>query len=73
MQSTLKRCLFLSAIIAGIAIDGFASPAQSELLSLVPASAQIVAGIEDPHNPISTAACFWSRIATVSISLTGWR
>ena len=53
MQSTLKRWLFLSAIIAGIAIHGFASPAQSELLSLVPASAQIVAGIEDPHNPNS--------------------
>jgi hypothetical protein len=53
MLSTLRRCSYAAALIAGFAMHGFASPAQSKLLSLVPAGAQIVAGIEDPHNPAS--------------------
>ncbi|QNI32720.1 hypothetical protein H7849_01510 [Alloacidobacterium dinghuense] len=39
------------ALIVALPIHGFASPLDSNLLPLVPAGAQIVAGIEDPHNP----------------------
>lgn len=44
--------LFTFVLIAG-AVAGWASPANSKLLALVPEGAQIVAGIEDPHNPAS--------------------
>jgi hypothetical protein len=40
-------------LIAG-AVAGWASPASSKLLALVPDGAQIVAGIEDPHSPTSS-------------------
>ncbi len=40
-------------LIAG-SVSGWASPASSKLLALVPERAQIVAGIEDPHNPASS-------------------
>jgi hypothetical protein len=53
MLSTLRRSSYAVALMAGFAMHGFASPAQSKLLSLVPAGAEIVAGIEDPHNPNS--------------------
>ncbi len=45
--------LVVFVLIAG-AVAGWASPASSKLLALVPDGAQIVAGIEDPHNPISS-------------------
>jgi len=35
-------------------VVGWASPIDSKLIALVPEGAQIVAGIEDPHNPAST-------------------
>ncbi len=53
MLSTLRRSFYAAALMACFAMHGFASPAQSKLLSLVPAGAEIVAGIEDPHNPAS--------------------
>jgi hypothetical protein len=47
----LNRFLFASLLIAASPIHGFASPAQSKLLPLIPRESQIVAGIEDPRNP----------------------
>jgi hypothetical protein len=51
MLSTLKSYSSVAVLMAGIAMRGFASPAESKLLSLVPAESEIVAGIEDPQNP----------------------
>lgn len=45
--------VFAFVLITG-AVVGWASPASSKLLALVPDRAQIVAGIEDPHNPNSS-------------------
>ncbi|MFZ0302405.1 MAG: hypothetical protein WAL75_06955 [Terracidiphilus sp.] len=50
MQSLFNRFLFAGLLIASFPIIGFASPAQSKLLPLIPPEAQIVAGIEDPGN-----------------------
>jgi hypothetical protein len=51
MLSLLNRFLFTGLLIAASPIRGFASPAQSKLLPLIPREAQIVAGVEDPGNP----------------------
>lgn len=51
MLNLLNRFLFAGLLIAAFPIGGFASPAQSKLLRLIPREAQIVAGIEDPRNP----------------------
>src|ERR1700733_1661916 len=53
MRCTLRRGSYAAAFMIVIAIPGFTSPARSKLASLVPADAEIVAGIEDPHNPES--------------------
>ena len=46
--------VFIAFMSIGCAVAGWASPASSKLLALVPYGAQIVAGIEDPHNPASS-------------------
>jgi len=46
--------VFIAFMSMGCAVAGWASPASSKLLALVPYGAQIVAGIEDPHNPASS-------------------
>ncbi len=51
MLSKLRSYSYVAVLMAGVATRGFASPAESKLLSLVPAGSEIVAGIEDPHNP----------------------
>jgi len=51
MLKLLNRYLFVGLLIATSSIDGIASPVESKLLPLIPREAQIVAGIEDPHNP----------------------
>jgi hypothetical protein len=51
MLNLLNRFLFAGLFVAAAPIHGFASPAQSKLLPLIPREAQIVAGIEDPRNP----------------------
>jgi len=51
MLSLLNRFLFSGLLIAASPIHGFASPADSKLLPLIPGEAQIVAGVEDPGNP----------------------
>ena len=51
MLSLLKRFLFVGLLVAATPIHGFASPAQSKLLPLIPPEAQVVAGVEDPRNP----------------------
>jgi hypothetical protein len=51
MLSKLRSYTCVAVLMAGVATRGFASPAESKLLSLVPAGSEIVAGIEDPHNP----------------------
>jgi hypothetical protein len=51
MLSLLNRFLFAGLLIAASPIHGFASPAQSKLLPLIPREAQVVAGVEDPGNP----------------------
>jgi hypothetical protein len=51
MLNLLNRFLFVVLLVAASPIYGFASPAQSKLVRLIPREAQIVAGIEDPRNP----------------------
>ena len=54
MLSRIKDSVFLAVVLMAGAVAGWASPVSSKLLDLVPEGAQIVAGIEDPHNPISS-------------------
>lgn len=50
----LKKSYGVLVVLAGCFVTrAAASPQASKLLPLVPADAQIVAGIEDPHNPES--------------------
>lgn len=51
MLTLLNRFFPAGLLIAASSIHGFASPAQSKLLPLIPREAQIVAGVEDPRNP----------------------
>lgn len=51
MRSLAYRILVFAFMLILPAARSFASPAASPLLPLVPNGAQIVAGIEDPHNP----------------------
>lgn len=53
MLSLLSKHSYLAALMAAVTMHGFASPADSKLLPLVLPGAEIVAGIEDPHNPNS--------------------
>jgi hypothetical protein len=53
MLPQIRYSVFLALILLSAAVAGWASPASSKLLMLVPEGAQIVAGIEDPHNPAS--------------------
>jgi hypothetical protein len=43
----------IAFVLISVAVRGSASTVDSKLLALVPERAQIVAGIEDPHNPES--------------------
>jgi hypothetical protein len=54
MLPRLRDFILLAFVLVSVAIRGSASPQNSKLLALVPEGAQIVAGIEDPHNPMST-------------------
>ena len=45
--------LWLSALLAASCAHACAAPVDNSLLPLVPAGAEIVAGIQDPHNPDS--------------------
>jgi hypothetical protein len=49
-----KHSVLLAFVLMAGAVAGWASPVSSKLLDLVPEGAQIVAGIEDPHNPNSS-------------------
>lgn len=51
MRFLRNRIRVFALLFVIFAARGFASPAASPLLPLVPAGAEIVAGIEDPHNP----------------------
>jgi len=51
--SQIRHSVLTVILMAG-AVTGWTSPANSKLLQLVPEGAQIVAGIEDPHNPSSS-------------------
>jgi len=51
MLNLLRGFLFCTFLLAPILAHGFASPAESRLLPLVPHGAEIVAGVEDPRNP----------------------
>src|SRR5579871_6667067 len=50
LQNSIGVCTLMAASFVASAA---AAPQHSRLLALVPANAQIVAGIEDPHNPDS--------------------
>jgi hypothetical protein len=52
--SQIKDSVLLAFVSMAGAVAGWASPVSSKLLDLVPEGAQIVAGIEDPHNPTSS-------------------
>lgn len=47
------RIWFAGLIAAAFVSQAFAAPVTSSLLSLIPTDAEVVAGIEDPHNPNS--------------------
>jgi len=49
----LRDFICVAFVLISSAVRGSASPVDSKLLALVPEGAQIVAGIEDPHNPES--------------------
>jgi hypothetical protein len=49
-----RYVVFLTFVITSVAVRGSTSPQKSRLLAFVPEGAQIVAGIEAPHNPAST-------------------
>jgi hypothetical protein len=51
MPSLFNRFLFSCLLVAASQFSGFASPAQSKLIPLIPREAQVVAGVEDPGNP----------------------
>jgi hypothetical protein len=48
-RSVIRQCMIAGVLVAS-AICAVASARQSELLALIPGDAQIIAGIEDPHN-----------------------
>ena len=50
MRILINRFLIAGLLVAASPIVGFASPAQSKLLPLIPPEAQFVAGVEDPCN-----------------------
>jgi hypothetical protein len=50
----IRDSVFFALVLICTAVAGWASPARSTLLALVPEGAQIVAGIEDPHNQASS-------------------
>ncbi len=50
MLRLFKTSFSLAAFVLAITSPAFASPTQSGLLPLIPGDAQIIAGIEDPHN-----------------------
>ncbi len=54
MLPRIGKSVFFALVLICTALEGWASPASSKLLALVPEGAQIVAGIEDPHNPASS-------------------
>jgi hypothetical protein len=54
MLPRIRDSVFFALVLNWGAVAGWASPASSKLLALVPGGAQIVAGIEDPHNPASS-------------------
>lgn len=54
MLPRLRELLLLQILLVYVTDSGWASPQKSKVLALVPERAQIVAGIEDPHNPAST-------------------
>ena len=53
MPFRLRHSVILAVLLVSVSLVAAASPANSKLLALVPEGAQIVAGIEDPHNPTS--------------------
>ena len=53
MLPRLRDFICIAFVLISVAVRGSASPVASKLLALVPERAQIVAGIEDPHNPES--------------------
>lgn len=54
MLYRIRDSVLLAFVLMAGAVAGWASPVSSKLLDLVPEGAQIVAGIEDPHNPTSS-------------------
>jgi hypothetical protein len=52
--SRIRDFVLLAFVLIAGAVAGWASPVSSKLLKFVPEGAQIVAGIEDPHNPTSS-------------------
>jgi hypothetical protein len=53
MPKMLQRLLFIAFLLPASTVSSHAAPVNSRLLPLVPPEANIVAGIEDPHNPNS--------------------
>ncbi|HEY6490204.1 MAG: hypothetical protein WCC26_01035 [Terracidiphilus sp.] len=53
MLRSFANALSVLLLFSTIAVPVFGSPVKNHLLSLIPPNMQIVAGIEDPHNPES--------------------
>jgi hypothetical protein len=58
MRSCFARLSLLSFLVGVLVSCGFASPASSKLLSLVPAGSEIVAGLENRHDAASSGHLF---------------
>lgn len=71
MFSNFSRLVLLIFLPAFTAVAALASPADSKLLALVPAGAQFVAGIENPHHPPEKG---WLLLLTrkTSLDLQDW-
>lgn len=71
MRFERNRIRVFTLIFAFILIFGLAARAQSRLLSLVPGDAEIVAGIEDPHNAAARRHMLFVTLSN-TVDLDDW-
>lgn len=71
MLDTLKRLLFIASLLAVSPLPSRATPSAGRLLALVPPDAAVVAGVEDPHNPIPYGHHLLVTVAN-SLELDDW-
>ena len=67
----LKRALLAVSLLAAQGLLSHASPANSRLLTLIPAGVNLVAGVEDPHNQNTNGHHLLVTVAN-SVELDDW-